>query len=59
MEKLNEQDPKPQQQTAQNPEGEPIGNPFENSQASDKDVQQSKQELENEQQFKEAQTERD
>ena len=34
-------------------------NPFENNQTVEKDIQQSKQDLDKEQQFKEAQTERD
>ena len=34
-------------------------NPFENNQSLEKDIAQSKEELENEQQFKQAQTERD
>lgn len=38
---------------------EKVKNPFENHQSADKDIEQSKEELENEQQFKETLTERD
>lgn len=54
----NEQN-KPQPQTAENPTGDPIGNPFENNKTVEQDVQLAKEELEKEQQFKEAQLERD
>lgn len=47
----------PQKQTASNPSG--IENPFENKQSASLDVEQAEEELEKEQQFKEAQTERD
>jgi len=50
---------RPQQQTAENPSGEPLGNPFENNQSAEQDIQQAQDSLEKEQQFKEAQTERD
>lgn len=49
----------PQQQTAENPSGAPLGNPFENNTPVDQEIHQSQEELEKEQQFKEAQTERD
>jgi hypothetical protein len=48
-----------QQQTADNPSGEPLGNPFENGKTVDQEVKLAQEELEKEQQFKEAQTERD
>jgi hypothetical protein len=54
----NEQN-KPQPQTAENPTGESVENPFENNKSVDQDVQLAQEELEKEQQFKEAQTERD
>lgn len=45
----------------ENEQGKPEGamNPFENRQPADKDIEQRNREVENEQQFKEAQTERD
>lgn len=46
-------------QTASNPAGKPASNPFENDQTADRDVQGAAEELDKEQQFKEAQTERD
>lgn len=49
----------PQQQTAENPSGAPVSNPFENNRSVDDEVQQAGEELDKEQQFKEAQTERD
>jgi hypothetical protein len=49
----------PQQQTAENPSGKPIENPFENHQSAEKDIEQAKEALEKEQQYKEVQTERD
>ena len=55
----NNEHNKPQQQTADNPSGEPLGNPFENGKRADDEIQQAREELEKEQQFKEAQTERD
>ncbi|HYO20881.1 MAG TPA: hypothetical protein VER36_00660 [Flavisolibacter sp.] len=55
----NEEQNKPQQQTAENPSGEPLGNPFENGRPVDDEIQQASEELSKEQQFKEAQTERD
>ena len=36
-----------------------VKNPFENNQSAEKDIEQSQEELDREQQFKEAQTERD
>ena len=59
MENRNKAADKPQQHTADNPSGTPLGNPFENNQPVDQDIQQAGEELEKEQQFKEAQTERD
>jgi len=59
MENRNNTADKPQQQTADNPSGTPLGNPFENNQSVDQDIQQAGEDLEKEQQFKEAQTERD
>lgn len=58
MNKNNEKG-RPQQQTAENPSGKPLENPFENKQSGEKDIEQAKDELEKEQQFKEAQRERD
>jgi hypothetical protein len=57
MENRNEQDNKTPQ-TASNPSGN-ANNPFENGQKVDQEVELAKEELEKEQQFKEAQTERD
>ena len=45
--------------TTQSPVKEDVKNPFENNQSAEKDIQQSQEELEKEQQFKEALTERD
>ena len=50
---------RPQPQTPANPEGEPISNSFENGQSSVSDAEPSGEALDKEQQFKEAQTERD
>jgi hypothetical protein len=50
---------RPQQQTADNPSGDPVSNPFTNNRAVDDEIQEAGEELEKEQQFKEAQTERD
>ena len=50
---------KPPPQTEANPEGKTVTNPFENNQSADRDIEQAKEELEKEQEFKEAQTERD
>lgn len=46
------------QRNENNPAGK-VTNPFENHQPVEQDIQQSQEELEKEQQFKEAQTERD
>ena len=59
MDNRNKQEQKPQQQTPENPSGSAIGNPFENNQSVNNDIEQAKEELEKEQEFKEAQTERD
>jgi hypothetical protein len=59
MNTRNDDQNKPQQQTAENPSGEPLGNPFENGKPVDDEIKQASEELEKEQQFKEAQTERD
>lgn len=48
-----------QQNTSQQAESKKVKNPFENHQSVDQDIQQSQEELEKEQQFKEALTERD
>lgn len=58
MEHKNTQD-RPQQQTAENPSERSGGNPFENKQTVEQDLEQAGEALDNEQQFKEAQTERD
>ena len=52
-------DNRPQQQTAENPSGDAVQNPFENGQSSKKDIEQANDKLEQEQTFKEAQSERD
>ena len=57
MENRNEKDIKAPQ-TASNPSGD-VHNPFENGQQIDQEIQKAQEELEKEQQFKEAQTERD
>ena len=57
MDKKSEQEAKVPQ-TAGHPSGDK-NNPFENGQTVDQEVQQAQEELEKEQQFKEAQTERD
>ena len=45
-------------QTAQHPSGD-ANNPFENGLNADQEIQQAQEELDKEQEFKEAQTERD
>lgn len=55
----DKQQHEPQPQTAGNPQGAPVSNPFENNRPVDDEIQQASEELEKEQQFKEAQTERD
>lgn len=57
MDNRNEQDKKVPQ-SAEHPSGN-ANNPFENGQKADQEVELAKEELEKEQQFKEAQTERD
>jgi hypothetical protein len=47
------------EQAAQNPSAEQVSNPFENNRSVDNDIEQAQEELENEQTFKEASTERD
>lgn len=47
------------EQVAQNPSTQQTNNPFENNRTVENDIQQSQEELENEQTFKEASTERD
>jgi hypothetical protein len=59
MEKREKQEKKPLQQTAENPSGSSVGNPFENNQSVNNDLEIAREELEKEQEFKEAQTERD
>lgn len=44
---------------AQEGSAEQVKNPFENNRSVEKDIEQSQEELENEQAFKEASTERD
>lgn len=53
------QENRPQRQTAENPSGEPLTNPFSTNRTAKKNIQQAKVELDKEQQLKEAQTERD
>jgi len=48
-----------QQKTSQDGAHEKVKNPFENHQTAEKDIAQSQEELDKEQQFKEALTERD
>lgn len=48
-----------QPQTAGNPSGEKVSNPFDNNRRVDDEIQEAKEELEKEQAFKKAQTERD
>ena len=55
----NKEEAMPQRQTAENPSGDAVINPFENNQSVDKDIEQSKEAMDKEQQFKEALTERD
>ena len=57
-EKNRPSSPEPQH-TPQQPAQEKVKNPFENHQSADKDIAQSQEELDKEQQFKEALTERD
>ena len=45
--------------SAQQSSGRTVPNPFENSQPVEKDIEQSQEEVDKEQQFKEALTERD
>ena len=52
-------DNRPQQQTTENPSADAVQNPFENGLSSKKDVEQASDKLEQEQTFKEAQSERD
>ncbi|HUC82426.1 MAG TPA: hypothetical protein VMR70_16085 [Flavisolibacter sp.] len=59
MSTRDKQQHEPQPQTAGNPHGTPVSNPFENNRPVDDEIQQASEELEKEQQFKEAQTERD
>lgn len=59
MKKRNNQADQSQQQTADDPARESNSNPFENGQTADQEIQQAEEELEKEQQFKEAQSERD
>lgn len=47
------------EQAAQNTSAQQNNNPFENNRTVESDIQQSQEELENEQTFKEASTERD
>jgi hypothetical protein len=48
-----------QPQTSGNSPGETVSNPFDNNRRVDDEIQEAKEELEKEQEFKEAQTERD
>lgn len=48
-----------QEQTAQNTSSQKVKNPFENNQPVEKDIEQSQEELDKEQAYKEALTERD
>ncbi|MDQ3277250.1 MAG: hypothetical protein M3Q06_02925 [Bacteroidota bacterium] len=48
-----------QEQTAQNTSSQKVKNPFENNQSAEKDIEQSQEELDKEQAYKEALTERD
>ncbi|MDB5207527.1 MAG: hypothetical protein JWR72_2602 [Flavisolibacter sp.] len=55
----NQEENRPQRQTSENPSGDAVINPFENGQPAEKDIEVSKEAMDKEQQFKEAQTERD
>ena len=55
----NEKQSKQKEDAAQPASAEQVKNPFENNQSAEQDVQQSKEEVEKEQQFKEALRERD
>lgn len=59
MEKQKQSFPETQPPENAMPDREKIANPFENRQPADKDIEEAKEKLENEQAFKEAQTERD
>lgn len=59
MDEKNRPSSPKQQNTTQQPAHEKVKNPFENHQSADKDIAQSQEDLEKEQQFKEALTERD
>ena len=59
MDNKEKQEKKPMQQTADNPSSSDLGNPFENNQSVKNDLDLAKEELEKEQEFKEAQRERD
>lgn len=59
MAKDNRPQSEGQQSASQQSAQEKVKNPFENHQSADEDIRQSQEELEKEQQFKEALTERD
>ncbi len=55
----NNEETIPQKQTAENPSGDAVLTPFNNNRPVEKDSEESKDALDREQQFKQAQTERD
>jgi hypothetical protein len=59
MDQNNKPQSPEQHNTSQQKVQENVKNPFENHQSLEKDIEQSKEELDKEQQFKEALTERD
>ncbi len=59
METNNRPQSEGQHNTSQQTSHENVKNPFENHQSVEKDIEQSQEDLEKEQQFKEAMTERD
>ena len=59
MENRTDGKQKPEQQPGNTAAGEKLGNPFENGKTIDQEVEQAKDKLNKEQEFKEAQTERD
>lgn len=59
MDNKNDPQEAPQRQTPENPSGSPVANPFDNNRSSDEDIKAAGDDLDKEQQFKEALTERD
>ena len=59
MDNRNSQEKKPLQQAAENPTSNATDNPFDNNVPVDQEIQEAQEELDKEQTFKEAQSERD